>query len=505
MQRVVLIVNPDPAERNRLSGLLTADPNCRVIALPDCESVFSDEELRWTAPDVVLVEPLALAEPGAASRIAEIRRRWTESRIVAFVDPVTPSVAVPGVEEMPRPESLLRIRSLVASRSRPKTSARTASFRTGGFDGYLEGIPLGDLVQILCMTRRTGLLRLQTEGGSAVVALLEGEVVHAEDPEGVGETAFYRILRWAGGCFSFDDGAAARRRTIRMGWEHLLIEGMRLRDETGSTACAAEAPGALETMPDGSPADLADRYVGPYQIIRRGVRRRDGVLYEAMNTVKREHLHLFVLDPSRARDPMRMRRFLDRGKRLAEVEAENLVRTLGVGEAHGLVYCVEEHVEGTTLAERIAGGRPIDAGQALEIFRSCLRGLIRLRAAGLRHEGLDPSAILLGLDGVPRLTSLNGLMDDGAAGAEEVAALAVSLRKAIRPEDRGGEVDRFLERLEKGAAKESLEDLLRAEPGTRPPSAAAASGRKRRDWFRFARGLPWAAIWAGLLGGIRGG
>jgi hypothetical protein len=482
MVKNVFIVNPDAGERERLCRLLGADPAWQVTGLGGCTELLIEPEDQ-SSPDLVLIEPAALREEGAAERLAAYRGLQQRTRIIAFREPGNGAPPdLDGIETLPRPASLLQFRSLVASAGGRSAAPLPPAPRLPGFEGYLEGIPLADLIQILCVTARTGRLRLQGADGGGEISFVDGEIATARDGEGTGEGAFYRIMETPSGRFGFDDGIEPRARTIRSGWEHLLMEAMRQRDEACSGS-ALELPSSGETpaTPGATAVDLTGRRLGPYQLVRVLERHEDGTSYEAINAAMRAHITVFVLDAGMARDPFRMRRFLHRSQVLMGIQHPNLVATIAGGECEGFAYCAEQQVEGVSLRGRLRQERFLDGGQVRAVFRDCVRGLARLHAEGLGHGRLDAGSIILGGDGVPRLGRLNGVRQQEPTLEEDVAALASTLREALRPVDRQSPVAGWLAPLAAGRRTwESLDELLAV--GGRAERSAPAETPPRRRW-----------------------
>jgi CheY-like chemotaxis protein len=69
--------------------------------------------------------------------------------------------------------------------------------------GNIEQMPMVDLLQLLTMNRRSGVLGVVTSHGAGEVRLQEGEVVDAVFRRLTGEKAFYRMLGERAGRFSF--------------------------------------------------------------------------------------------------------------------------------------------------------------------------------------------------------------------------------------------------------------------------------------------------------------
>jgi hypothetical protein len=109
--------------------------------------------------------------------------------------------------------------------------------------GDLGEYALTDLVQFLHGTRKQGYLQLHSEQQRHESGLYfaGGEVVHAHCPPNEGERAFYQLLRWQQGRFSFFKDRHPPFQTIGSELKGLLLEGMRRLDEYRQL-CAALPP-----------------------------------------------------------------------------------------------------------------------------------------------------------------------------------------------------------------------------------------------------------------------
>lgn len=112
--------------------------------------------------------------------------------------------------------------------------------------GNLGELSIMDVVQMLCIARKSATLRV-TAGGSAGAVLIDaGELIHAIWDDLTGEAAFERMIAVKYGAFSSAPLPAGVERTLHGDWQHLLIEGLRKLDE------AALAPDAEAREPQRS-------------------------------------------------------------------------------------------------------------------------------------------------------------------------------------------------------------------------------------------------------------
>ena len=128
-----------------------------------------------------------------------------------------------------------------------------------GFEGKLFDLQLTDIVQMNCLGRVTTMLVITKDTHKGVIYFNDGEVVHAECDDIAGEKAFYTILGWQEGKFVSNIGVVPSRETISSTWEHLLVEGMKRKDEGGPVSSEVEKAEKPRGKED--PASQVDRAI----------------------------------------------------------------------------------------------------------------------------------------------------------------------------------------------------------------------------------------------------
>lgn len=111
-----------------------------------------------------------------------------------------------------------------------------------GFEGKLFDLQLTDIIQMNCLGRVTTSLVITRDNHRGVIYFRDGEIVHAECDDSGGEEAFYTILGWQEGKFVSNIGVQPPQQTISSTWEHLLVEGVKRRDEAGTLRFDLEGP-----------------------------------------------------------------------------------------------------------------------------------------------------------------------------------------------------------------------------------------------------------------------
>jgi len=167
--------------------------------------------------------------------------------------------------------------------------------------------------------------------------------------------------------------------------------------------------------------------------------------FQRLYAVKRLHPHLQA-------DEEFVEMFLDEARLAAGIHHPNVVPILEVGASQNSHYLVMEYIEGDTLARLLAraasDNQRIPAPQAIRIALDTLSGLHAAHElrdengllAGVVHRDVSPQNVLVGVDGVSRIT------DCGVArAASRLSATRVGQLKGkiayMAPEQARGEID----------------------------------------------------------------
>jgi CheY-like chemotaxis protein len=128
--------------------------------------------------------------------------------------------------------------------------------KTAPSDGVVRGnlsqMNVIDLMQSLEMGRKSCQLTLTNEGEKCEVFFVEGQVKHAIYGALVGDEAVFKVLRWTGGNFEINFEGKTDKQTTQLNTQGLLMEGLRLLDESARDGGGGEAEAAA--MPAAAPA-----------------------------------------------------------------------------------------------------------------------------------------------------------------------------------------------------------------------------------------------------------
>lgn len=107
-----------------------------------------------------------------------------------------------------------------------------------------------DILQMCCLSGRSGAVQLVKGSQTAVVYLLSGRIVHAERGVARGADALYEITPWSAVEFAYDYAARAPAQTIAGSWDEAVIAALTRR----KSQAVGNAPGAAEALPPFSAA-----------------------------------------------------------------------------------------------------------------------------------------------------------------------------------------------------------------------------------------------------------
>ena len=296
-----------------------------------------------------------------------------------------------------------------------------------GFTGRLDQFQLLDIIQMCCVGRRTGRLLIARKAERGVLYLRTGQIIQAVAGDLEGEEAAYEIVGWSSGQFSFEEGVAPETQTIQGGWEHLVMEGVRRRDER--LHAAGEA-----TAADASDPSLAGKRIGPYELRRKIGRGERTEVFEAVQTSMGRVVALKILLPEYQADPVAVQEFLDRASARANVQHPSILSVYEAGQSEGIYYYTREFVDGANLAYLRAQGRTTDEATALQCIRVTAEAINFLNRQQIPHPPVTADDVYLGRDGRARLNNLATLPGEASApAATDIRALSTMVSHCLPP------------------------------------------------------------------------
>jgi CheY-like chemotaxis protein len=134
-------------------------------------------------------------------------------------------------------DALARIKRVVDRIALEKMARDTSS--DGTLRGSLAQMNCMDLLQSLEMGRKSCALSLTNNGEQCDIYFTEGQIKHAVYGKLKGDNAVYKVLTWTEGNFKVDFTGASKEQTTTRSTQGLLMEGLRLLDESNREAGAA--------------------------------------------------------------------------------------------------------------------------------------------------------------------------------------------------------------------------------------------------------------------------
>lgn len=184
-----------------------------------------------------------------------------------------------------------------------------------------------------------------------------------------------------------------------------------------------------------TPATIAGRYAVSARIGGGGM----GEVLRARDQVLGRTVAIKVLPSHLAADPGFVERFRSEAQAAARISHPNVVHVHDWGEAEDTYYMVMEYVRGRNLRELLARFGQLHPRHASDIVAQVLSALEAAHGQNLVHRDVKPENIILGIDGVVKVT------DFGIARLNESAPLTDNIFGTVAyvaPEQaRGDDVD----------------------------------------------------------------
>jgi serine/threonine protein kinase len=162
----------------------------------------------------------------------------------------------------------------------------------------------------------------------------------------------------------------------------------------------------LDTTVSPEPAGAASAawpVVPGYEVLSELGRGGMGVVYRAQQLALKRLVALKLIRDGALAGPQQRARFRIEAEAVGRMRHANIVAIYDVGEHQGRPYFAMELVEGPSLDIHLSG-RPQPARQAAELAHALALAVAHAHAQNVVHRDLKPANILLGSDGVPKVT-----------------------------------------------------------------------------------------------------
>jgi len=231
----VLIVDDSPLIRQVVADAFAPSGYQILMAADGSEALRKVVEKR---PDLIVADILMPVMDGW--RLCEEVRRIPEVAQIPFIFLTTEKEAQKKVrglkmgadDYLTKPfsrEELLVRAEIILDRAQKLRSAEASSEMLSGHTRHLS---MADLLQILSLNGRTGMLKLEgPQGQDGRIYFKEGRIVHAEIGRVEGEKALFRLMMWPESRFILDDLPGEVPESIVATTSSVLMEGFTHWDE----------------------------------------------------------------------------------------------------------------------------------------------------------------------------------------------------------------------------------------------------------------------------------
>ncbi len=238
-----------------------------------------------------------------------------------------------------------------------------------------------------------------------------------------------------------DECLAAQRKAEQNGQLELLGDLLTQRGFLTKSQLARLLQTGSVVPPQTVPSTLR---LGPYELLLKLGEGGMGAVYKANDTRNGKIVAIKVLPRSKARDEMFVKRFEMEARATFELDHPNIVHGYDIGNSDGYHYLVIEFVQGYDLCALLEQRGRFTEIEALNILEQMAKALDHIHTEHLVHRDIKPENILVGEDGIAKLTDMGLTVDDPAHGRRRrltQAGIAMGTPFYLSPEQIKGESD----------------------------------------------------------------
>ena len=162
--------------------------------------------------------------------------------------------------------------------------------------------------------------------------------------------------------------------------------------------------------------------ISRFRLLRTLGQGAEGVVYLGSDPELGRNVAIKTLNLGANPDLMLAEQLLDAARTVGTLSHPNIVPVFEVGMHEGQPFVVFEFVEGRTLAEIIKADGAMPMARSVVMMSQILAGVAQVHASGVLHGDLNPANILIGANGIPRVTDFGISRRAHKAVSETVSA-----------------------------------------------------------------------------------
>lgn len=172
------------------------------------------------------------------------------------------------------------------------------------------------------------------------------------------------------------------------------------QDETNDAIAADSRHSERVVVQPGVPRLLVDRY----EVLEEIGSGATAVTYRGHDRRLDRDVAIKILRQDHALDSNYVQRFEREARAAASVSQGNVVDVYDFGEQDDSLYIVMQYIDGEDLKHNIARHGALESRRARQLTTQILSGLAAIHAAGIIHRDIKPQNVLIGRDGIARVT-----------------------------------------------------------------------------------------------------
>ena len=262
-QEMLRILKKDLGKYSRTFTVLTAEDGLAAVEMLKKNNIS------------LIITDLELPQMDGIALLSHLRERYPDISAIVITDSSTPEK-----------QKLAKEKGAAGYVEKPfiiEDLARKiiTSLKKEGDGGILHGIAPGTFLQLVEMEEKTCTIRLTDDGSGnrGVLFFKDGELLEARINELQGRDAAYQILAWEEATLSIQESCALTENKVQADLQALLLEAMRLKDETKEkaeqeVAIEVEEPEIVLELEDEKPApDATTEIKKPSPTITPGTKK----------------------------------------------------------------------------------------------------------------------------------------------------------------------------------------------------------------------------------------